>query len=215
MNNGSVPAMNGNSATAGTSWQSPLLIKPIPLQEGSEEEFITEHFWGYAKYSAVEASEYHVAHPRWNMFKVDSHTVRCDFKSLYGEAFSPLNKPGTGFGILLPKAPILKCIPNDWYRRMRWDSFHCAATGTICIPLVFFTVITYIWLASASHPTSHILHKKTMPPLKSLHQKMISYAGKCRSLKETSRKTYGLDPHLPLRSVFFFFCCCYQCFVFC
>jgi uncharacterized protein YqjF (DUF2071 family) len=63
----------------------------ISLQEGSEEEFITEHFWGYAKYSAAEASEYHVAHPRWNMFKVDSHTVRCDFKSLYGEAFSPLN----------------------------------------------------------------------------------------------------------------------------
>lgn len=63
----------------------------IALEEGSEEEFITEHFWGYAKYSAVEASEYHVAHPRWNMYKVDSYTINCDFKSLYGEAFSPLS----------------------------------------------------------------------------------------------------------------------------
>lgn len=66
--------------------------QPIALQENSEEEFITEHFWGYAKYSDAKASEYQVAHPRWNTYKVDSYTVRCNFKSLYGADFSMLNE---------------------------------------------------------------------------------------------------------------------------
>ena len=66
--------------------------QPIVLQDGSEEEFITEHFWGYAKYSAEEASEYQVKHPRWNTFNVDSYNIECDFSSLYGKAFSTLNK---------------------------------------------------------------------------------------------------------------------------
>jgi len=65
--------------------------KSMPLQKGSEEEFITEHFWGYAKYSAEEASEYHVSHPRWDTYNVDSYNIKCDFKSLYGEAFGALN----------------------------------------------------------------------------------------------------------------------------
>lgn len=63
-----------------------------PLQPGSEEEFITEHFWGYAKYAEAKASEYQVAHPRWNTYKVENYTVDCDFKALYGEAFSQLNE---------------------------------------------------------------------------------------------------------------------------
>ncbi|MBO9634254.1 MAG: DUF2071 domain-containing protein, partial [Chitinophagaceae bacterium] len=64
--------------------------QPLALQSGSEEEFITEHFWGYAKYSDANASEYQVAHPRWDTYKVDSCTINCDFKALYGEPFSPL-----------------------------------------------------------------------------------------------------------------------------
>lgn len=64
--------------------------QPLALQPGSEEEFITEHFWGYAKYSDANASEYQVAHPRWDTYKVDSCTIHCDFKALYGEAFSSL-----------------------------------------------------------------------------------------------------------------------------
>lgn len=62
------------------------------LKEGSEEEFITEHFWGYAKYSAAETSQYQVKHPRWNTYKVDSFNIECNFKSLYGEPWGVLNQ---------------------------------------------------------------------------------------------------------------------------
>lgn len=67
-------------------------IQPIALREGSEEEFITEHFWGYAKYSEAKASEYQVAHPRWDTHAVESYTIDCDFGALYGAAFSPLTQ---------------------------------------------------------------------------------------------------------------------------
>lgn len=65
--------------------------QPVPLQPGSEAEFITEHFWGYAKYTEAKASEYQVAHPRWDTYTVNTHTIQCDFKALYGDAFSALN----------------------------------------------------------------------------------------------------------------------------
>jgi uncharacterized protein YqjF (DUF2071 family) len=32
--------------------------KPIPIVSGSEEEFITEHYWGYTKISASTTAEY-------------------------------------------------------------------------------------------------------------------------------------------------------------
>lgn len=77
---------NGNWNTLAVSASS----RPMALQSGSEEEFITEHFWGYAKYSDAKASEYQVAHPRWDTYKVESYTINCDFRSIYGEAFSGL-----------------------------------------------------------------------------------------------------------------------------
>ena len=58
------------------------------LQEGSHEEFITEHFWGYSTFSANNTAEYNVAHPRWNIYPVKDYTVDCDFKNLYGDEFS-------------------------------------------------------------------------------------------------------------------------------
>ncbi len=58
-----------------------------PLIENSEEEFITQHFWGYTKLSNGATSEYHVEHPRWDIHKVVSHNVQCNSKDLYGDDF--------------------------------------------------------------------------------------------------------------------------------
>ncbi len=38
-----------------------------PLATGSHEEFIAEHYWGYAQRSAQSTTEYRVEHPRWNV----------------------------------------------------------------------------------------------------------------------------------------------------
>ena len=38
------------------------------LAEGSIQEFITEHYWGYAKQRDGSTMEYRVDHPRWNVW---------------------------------------------------------------------------------------------------------------------------------------------------
>ena len=55
---------------------------------GSCESFFADHYWGYSKYSDTKTYEYHVEHPVWETLKVVSHSIDCDFGSLYGDEFS-------------------------------------------------------------------------------------------------------------------------------
>lgn len=64
---------------------------PQPLIENSETEFITEHFWGYAKWDKLSTNEYEVGHPRWNTYPVTEYHTNFDFGKIYGESFSFLN----------------------------------------------------------------------------------------------------------------------------
>ena len=77
-----------------TSWQG-LSIKAsaalVPIVEGSEAEFITEHYWGYAKVSSTKTNEYEVTHPRWLQYPVLEYQVQFDFKENYGSEFAFLN----------------------------------------------------------------------------------------------------------------------------
>jgi uncharacterized protein YqjF (DUF2071 family) len=59
-----------------------------PLLEGSEEEFITEHYWGYARQRDGGTVEYQVEHPRWSVWRAESSTLDCDVAALYGPAFA-------------------------------------------------------------------------------------------------------------------------------
>ena len=71
----------------------------IDISNGSEEEFITEHFWGYTKISSEKTSEYGVEHPRWQVYDIKEYTIDVDFKSVYGQNFEFLNnlKPKSVF----------------------------------------------------------------------------------------------------------------------
>ncbi|MEO1049314.1 MAG: DUF2071 domain-containing protein [Bacteroidota bacterium] len=60
---------------------------PKPLVEGSEAEFITEHYWGYTKLAKDRTSEYQVEHPSWDVYDVTHHTIKCTAHSLYGNEF--------------------------------------------------------------------------------------------------------------------------------
>lgn len=64
--------------------------QPASLEPDSNEEFITEHFWGYSAISPVRSVEYQVAHPRWHIHNVRQHHIDCDFRALYGPAFGGL-----------------------------------------------------------------------------------------------------------------------------
>lgn len=66
-------------------------LQPEPLQSGSEAEFITEHFHGYTRYGKHTAA-YEVAHPRWDIYPVQSYTVDCDFTGVYGSPFAFLQQ---------------------------------------------------------------------------------------------------------------------------
>lgn len=59
-----------------------------PLVEGSEEEFITEHYWGYARQRDGGTVEYRVEHPRWNVWRAESAALECDVGRLYGPGWA-------------------------------------------------------------------------------------------------------------------------------
>jgi uncharacterized protein YqjF (DUF2071 family) len=65
--------------------------EPQPILAGSEEEFVTEHYWGYTKRGRGHTSEYGVLHPRWSIYPIRSFAIQADFAALYGPAFVPLN----------------------------------------------------------------------------------------------------------------------------
>lgn len=57
------------------------------IQDGSEEEFITEHYWGYTKIRDNRTSEYGVEHPRWDVYRTIDYSVDVDFGDVYGQTF--------------------------------------------------------------------------------------------------------------------------------
>lgn len=59
----------------------------LPMEPGSEAEFITEHYWGYTKLDATTTSEYPVEHPRWEIYPVHQYRINVDFGKVYGPEF--------------------------------------------------------------------------------------------------------------------------------
>ncbi|MEZ4770049.1 MAG: DUF2071 domain-containing protein [Caldilineales bacterium] len=72
-------------------WQR-LGLRPTgvaqPIARGSEEEFITEHYWGYASQRGGQAVEYQVEHPRWRVWQAADSWLDCDAATLYGPQFA-------------------------------------------------------------------------------------------------------------------------------
>jgi uncharacterized protein YqjF (DUF2071 family) len=65
---------------------------PLEIPTGSEEEFITEHYWGYTRLGADRTGEYAVEHPRWRTFPLRSYRIDADFGGLYGQEFASLTR---------------------------------------------------------------------------------------------------------------------------
>jgi uncharacterized protein len=58
----------------------------LPAQ-GSEAEFITEHYWGYTRQRDGSTLEYQVEHPTWLVWEAASANVSGAVSALYGSAF--------------------------------------------------------------------------------------------------------------------------------
>jgi uncharacterized protein len=60
---------------------------------GSAEEFIAEHYWGYAA-AGGGAVEYRVEHPPWDVRQAGDVELRCNASELYGPKFAEaLSRP--------------------------------------------------------------------------------------------------------------------------
>jgi uncharacterized protein len=71
-----------------------------PINTNTEEEFITEHYYGYTRLSESRTSEYEVGHPSWTQYDVLKHQCAFDFEQLYGKNFADLSHQ-------IPKSVIL------------------------------------------------------------------------------------------------------------
>ena len=73
------------------AWQS-LAVEAAsdaqPIATGSEEEFFTEHYWGYTKHRDGSTSGYKVQHPHWQTYPVRKYEISIDFGTLYGNGFT-------------------------------------------------------------------------------------------------------------------------------
>ncbi len=66
---------------------------PQLAAEGSLEEFITEHYWGYTAQANGGCKEYAVEHERWKIWPARDPLFKCDVATLYGKKFE---KPLSG-----------------------------------------------------------------------------------------------------------------------
>lgn len=66
--------------------------EPKAMLDGSFEEFIYEHYYGYTRLTENLSQEYYVNHPRWLVHEVKQFAINCDFTTMYGNDFSFLNQ---------------------------------------------------------------------------------------------------------------------------
>jgi hypothetical protein len=94
-------AANGASIAAAYQWRldgewcrlhakaSQPSIQPA---EGSLEQFITEHYWGYSAQRDGGCKEYQVVHVPWRVWRTTDASVDGDCEALYGAEFSGIFK---------------------------------------------------------------------------------------------------------------------------
>ena len=68
-------------------------------EPGSEEEFITEHYWGYSSLRGGGCVEYRVEHPRWRVWPLLRPVLDCDVAGLYGPRFAGASGGRAGLGL--------------------------------------------------------------------------------------------------------------------
>ena len=76
------------------------------IKQGSKEEFITEHYWGYSSVNKNKTGEYEVAHPRWDIYPIENYKIDCDFKQLYGNDFDILDHSQPASVFLAEGSPV-------------------------------------------------------------------------------------------------------------
>lgn len=99
---------NDSGVSAEYGWRSGLAWHQIKIhgagdpklpQHGSEEEFITEHFWGYSTLADGATAEYRVAHPSWRVWSGQDAKFEGDATKIYGPKLAEVisGRPSSAF----------------------------------------------------------------------------------------------------------------------
>lgn len=79
---------------------------PSPIEPGSETEFITEHYWGYAAVNKKKSNEYEVTHPRWLKYEVHDYKIDASFELTYGKKYNFLDQ-GKPLSVMLAEGSVI------------------------------------------------------------------------------------------------------------
>ncbi|MFN2452591.1 MAG: YqjF family protein [Pyrinomonadaceae bacterium] len=67
--------------------EAATLGMPVLVQPESQEDFITEHYWGYTTQRDGNCLEYAIAHPRWRVWQTGANRFDCDIEQMYGRQY--------------------------------------------------------------------------------------------------------------------------------
>ena len=81
--------------------------KAETLVAGSEEEFITEHYWGYAAQRDGGTVEYRVEHPSWKVWQANEAELDCDVEQVYGPQFCEALRANPSSAFVADGSPII------------------------------------------------------------------------------------------------------------
>ena len=79
---------------------------PEPAAAGSEEEFITEHYWGYTRQRDGGTAEYLVEHPKWRVWRATAFHLHCDADCCYGWPFGEVLKSPPSSAFVADGSPV-------------------------------------------------------------------------------------------------------------
>jgi uncharacterized protein len=79
---------------------------PTVPSEGSLEQFITEHYWGYSRQSNGATVEYHVQHAPWKVWNATEANFSGDTTDLYGNEFSQLVTKAPASAFIADGSPV-------------------------------------------------------------------------------------------------------------
>jgi uncharacterized protein YqjF (DUF2071 family) len=108
--NGVYPAHAEYRWRHGGAWDR-LRVVPsgdsVESTPGSEEEFITEHYWGYSRQRGGGTVEYQVEHPRWRVWHAESASLDCRAAELYGPQFGAVLSAAPTSAFLADGSPVI------------------------------------------------------------------------------------------------------------
>lgn len=78
----------------------------LALREGSVEQFITEHYWGYGAQRDGSTVEYRATHPSWRVWRSDRAELSGDVEALYGREFAEVLRRPPSSAFLAEGSPI-------------------------------------------------------------------------------------------------------------